>query len=131
MSESKSDADSGTGPTVTPELTTDDALSAIGVEARRRIIYALSPGDEVASANLSVLLSRREGAPRPEIVTRSLEHMHLPKLDACGVIDYERSSGLVRTGPNYKLARDLATIVTLAMDHGATVTEVEERDDDE
>ncbi|ADJ14430.1 DUF7344 domain-containing protein [Halalkalicoccus jeotgali] len=102
---------------VAPKLTTDDALGVIATTARRQILRALTEGDAVPVSDLVRVLSRHEDTPGMAGIGRSLRHIHLPKLDAHNVIEWDREGRTVETGPNYALARELTTLVEYAMEH--------------
>ncbi|GAB3320208.1 hypothetical protein EI982_12960 [Haloplanus rallus] len=75
-----------------------DAVFEVLADARRRrVIRVLSGGEtEVTTvATLAEALAERDPAPVDRLVV-SLGHVHLPKLDAAGVIDYLPDRSTVR-----------------------------------
>lgn len=76
----------------------DDAFRALAHPLRREVLCELVEIDDevVTVAKLSDrLASRLEGAT-PDQVGRNLHHIHLPKLEALGVLEYDGRSKTVR-----------------------------------
>lgn len=79
-----------------PAGSLDGIFELLRPERRRNALYALyQRADAVAVADLAEAVASREDAD-PERVTAALYHVHLPKLAAAGVVDFDREEGRVR-----------------------------------
>ncbi|AZH23940.1 DUF7344 domain-containing protein [Haloplanus aerogenes] len=82
-----------------------DAVFEVLADARRRRIIRIlrtQDGDTVPVPALAQTLATREPTdPEPDQLVISLRHVHLPKLDATGVIEYTAERSQVRyCGPS-------------------------------
>ena len=76
-----------------------DAMFGVLADARRRrVVHALrSSGGSVSVPTLAEALAGREpGDPDPDQLVVSLRHVHLPKLDAAGVVEYAPDRSRIR-----------------------------------
>jgi DNA-binding transcriptional ArsR family regulator len=69
------------------------AFDVLSDARRRRVVCLLRSSDAAVSVSaLAEALAEREpGDPDPDGLVVSLRHVHLPKLDAAGVVEIERS----------------------------------------
>lgn len=76
----------------------DAVFDVLSNARRRRIIRELrTNGDAMFVPALAEALAVREpGTPDPDRLVVSLQHVHLPKLDATGVVEYGREQSQVR-----------------------------------
>jgi hypothetical protein len=102
MSESPSDSTEAQGtddPGTTPRSAADSldaAFEVLVAERRRRVLYALyRRGGPVALATLAEEIASHEDT-EGERVAASLHHVHLPKLSATNVVEYDSEDGTVR-----------------------------------
>lgn len=95
--------ESGGGRCRTNEERVDAVLEVLADARRRRIIRILraQDGDTMPVPVLAEALASREpGTPEPSRLTVSLRHVHLPKLESTGVVEYTAEQSQVRyTGP--------------------------------
>jgi len=82
-----------------------DAVFEVLADARRRRIIRIlrtQDGDTIPVPALAQALASREpGESEPDQLTISLRHVHLPKLDATGVVEYTAERAQVRyVGPS-------------------------------
>lgn len=76
-----------------------DAIFGVLSDARRRRVIRLLRAREGAvavSALAEALAAREPGGPEPERLVVSLRHVHLPKLEGAGVVDYTSDRSQVR-----------------------------------
>lgn len=78
-------------------LDADTSLSLLASDIRRSILRYLAgtPEQSVELADVHDHLHERMDLSRKEIVTRC-RHVHLPKLEAEGLIEHDERSGVVR-----------------------------------
>jgi len=97
----------------------DAVLDALGDQRRRYALYFLRDRDAVAVETLATALTGwlavRDGATTAwpqdrDRVLASLHHQDLPKLDAAGLVAYDREAGTV-TFEESALARDLLDLL--------------------
>lgn len=90
-------------------VSTDDALQLIANRQRRKILRSLHEGDQPAIP-LPVLVGELTDADTPSThhsighesqTLVALTHDHLPKLDAYGVVSFDRSENVVAPGPEF------------------------------
>lgn len=89
------DADStDTSPAVTP----DDAFRALADPQRRAVLSYLHerPDETVTVETLAGALVREESESDQRHLAAALATVHLPTLDTCGVVDYDREHRTVR-----------------------------------
>jgi hypothetical protein len=77
-----------------------DAVFEVLADARRRRVVRIlrtHDGDTTSVPALAEALASREpGDPDPDRLVVSLRHVHLPKLDATGVVEYTAERSQVR-----------------------------------
>lgn len=79
---------------------TDDLFEALSHRHRRCLLSHLL---EVEQQNIpSIVEELHRGQMAPEHVRLELLHNHLPKLEACGFIDWNPQSNVVVRGPNFE-----------------------------
>ena len=96
--------------------TTTRVFEALQVPYRRQLLLALLAANPQSDDDLDPL-NRRRGDPASigDGVDRiQLVHVHLPKLDDWGFIDWDREAGQVRKGPSWDA---IAPILRLIRDH--------------
>jgi len=89
----------------------DAVLTVLSHSTRRRILRSLQGTESTTVVDvLSDLLDDErptDPTARRERLRVALCHVHLPKMDEAGVLDYDRSSGSIRTTETTTLACDL------------------------
>lgn len=102
-------------PTTDPRLTmsTETALRLLADRTRRQLLRRLQEA-EAEAVPVDDLLAALAGAPggasRRETAI-ALYHVHLPKLAAMDVVEWDRDRGTVRYGPTEPLEELLATVL--------------------
>lgn len=87
----------------------DTTLETLSNASRREVLLSLSaPGEESLAQDALV-----EPADRDHAI--ELIHVHLPKLDDEGFLEWDRETGELRRGPRFEEARPLLEAVR---DHG-------------
>jgi len=86
----------------------DRMLEVLSRRQRRLALLTLRGTDRCRQTDL--LMRDSEGRD-PEI---ELVHTHLPKLEAAGLIDWDRETGEVTRGPNYE---EIEPLLELIEDH--------------
>lgn len=96
----------------------DVVLSAIAHEQRRAVLHALTHADKTRM-EVSTLVDRvservRNGEP-PDVEHRqrihtALHHVHLPKLDSCGMVVYDTETKQVKNTTG-ELAQELLALI--------------------
>lgn len=89
-----------------PQLSESDVFALLSHRRRRLVIRILQnfplplTADEIAT-----LVGECEyddpSDDRLEVITLSLYHKHLPKLEDAGVVAWDRDDGIVQSGPNF------------------------------
>lgn len=74
----------------------DRCFAALSRRPRRRVLLELTGRD----GGLDVAELAGAGEPT-ERAMATLLHAHLPKLEAAGFVDWDRSDGVVEHGPNF------------------------------
>lgn len=89
-------------------LTTDAAFEVLAHRHRRVVLSHLADSNGTATFDqLASAITADPGADEsPDVVRLQLHHVHLPKLQQAGLIDYDGPDGLVRYGGN-ELVEDL------------------------
>jgi hypothetical protein len=91
----------------------EDLFRALSDPYRRQLLVALleaNPQDDDDTDPLDHLDSGEQSA----VVESSLHHVHLPKLEALGFIEWDRESGQISTGPEWE---EIAPLLRLIDDH--------------
>jgi hypothetical protein len=83
----------------------DSIIKALSKQQRRAILYRLKRDDR---------LQPFQGPDALDSSDIELDHVHLPKLDAAGYIEWNRESGEVMKGPQYD---EIETFLTLIENH--------------
>jgi hypothetical protein len=87
----------------------EEYLRVLAHERRRQLLTLLldrADQEEVAIPD-SVI---QDDADR-DAVRLAFHHMHLPKLDECGLVEWDRDAGVVTKGPNFDNVRPLVEVV--------------------
>lgn len=82
----------------------DELLSLLGHRRRRDVLYSLSANEVTDVESLATTIATRESDGSSDgiddgerdAVVIDLYHNHLPKLNDCGLIEYDSRSGAVR-----------------------------------
>lgn len=93
----------------------DELLRCLASSRRRTVIDCLADRSAATVGSLSRMVARRERSdadsdPSAETVQRvylSLQHVHLPALERCGVIEYRSEGGTVTKGSQYAVGKRL------------------------
>lgn len=89
--------------------TFDEMLDALGHVRRRKLLTALlihNPLDDE-----SIAVAEDESADEELTRVTELRHVHLPKLDAYGFIDWNRDANEVSKGPDFEEIRPLLELL--------------------
>jgi DNA-binding transcriptional ArsR family regulator len=98
----------------------DEALRLIADGRRRRVLHTLRESDGTVTVTAIVdriVAAERDvtdGSVAPRSVRTSLHHVHLPKLAAAGVVEFDVESGEVRYRPD-ETVEDVLTAVEEAL----------------
>lgn len=97
----------------TDDCDLDRCLAALACRARRRVVRELvdSPEETFELTDLA-----RESDSNVHLATEALHHRHLPKLDQADLIDWDRRTGTVTTGPLFEDVRPLVEAVVTSDD---------------
>lgn len=90
-----------------------ETLQILAHSYRRRVLMTLlahTPEDE---GEITAMMADDDAAEF-EALTLEMYHQHLPKLEAAGVIEWERNESLVRKGPTFE---EVVPLLTLLRDH--------------
>ena len=90
-----------------------DAMFDVLADARRRrVVRALRSSDGAVSvpALAEALAGREPGDPDPDQLVVSLRHVHLPKLDATGIVEYAPDQSRIRYDGSALLERLLEQV---------------------
>jgi hypothetical protein len=107
------------------ELSLHDIFALLQSRRRRCLLYYLSDVDGTAAFDdvrdglLEYEKRCRDGSAAPDAVTISLEHVHLPRLDEVGVVDWDRETAQVEYVGSPLIERWLTE--TRELDVGPTV----------
>jgi DNA-binding transcriptional ArsR family regulator len=95
-------------------VTLDRLFDVLAQSARRRILRTLAERGVGTGPALdrAALASDAEDGESSEI---ELVHVHLPKLDDAGLVEWDREAGTVTRGPNFDRVRP---VVELLDEHG-------------
>jgi len=112
--------------TIESEAMGDDAFDALASEYRRRLLVELLDADrkrvsaltgvsrEIAAADGDLLtkhLSEARTVPGADEDLLRAYHVHLPKLDDYGFVEWDRDDRVVTTGPRFDEVRPLLEFV--------------------
>lgn len=112
--------------TIESEAIGDDAFDALANEYRRRVLVELLDADrkrvsaltgvsrEIAAADGDLLRKHLSGArtvPGADEDLLRAHHVHLPKLDDYGFVEWYRAERVVTTGPRFDEIRPLLEFV--------------------
>ncbi|MFC7201995.1 hypothetical protein ACFQJC_00565 [Haloferax namakaokahaiae] len=78
----------------------NEAFDALGHEYRRRVLYRLAEDGELSGEFCSTPVLGEQ--TDPDILSLQLYHVHLPKLDTAGFIDWDRDGGSIRRGERFE-----------------------------
>jgi hypothetical protein len=95
----------------------DELFEMLSHEPRRRILVAVgrdNPRDEDEIASKLAATEHEGGPDTTELVKTKLYHVHLPKLDEAGFIDWDRESCHIRRGPRFE---EIEPLLGLLDDH--------------
>lgn len=100
------DMDQLTSPSVPRpprSISVDEALALLADRRRRIILAHLSQNDKhrvEVEELVEVVNPRTEGINTKQAIWRTLHHVHLPKLDATGLIEYQPNRNIVIYQPS-------------------------------
>jgi len=105
----------GAQPDLSPCLSDDRLYRALASTRRRRLLYVLLVEEESSVDKLATVLAGWEATETQTVttsrehreVTLELYHVHLPCLDAAGLVTYTREQSTVRIEPLDDAVRDL------------------------
>jgi hypothetical protein len=99
----------GPNPTrcdVPPRIELDDLLGALAHRERRRLLATLANGEPSEDPGI-VLGSPDDRDPAAAAPHAALLHVHLPRLEATGLISLDRETLCVTRGPRFEAVRPL------------------------
>lgn len=91
----------------THETGVDRMLDALRHPRRRRLLAALRDEDRSERMDLDEFTGAVAADDDEERVRLSLFHSHLPKLEACGYVSWDREAGTVVRGPDWAAVQPL------------------------
>ena len=91
-------------------------FKALQAPFRRHLLFALLEGHPQSDTKVALLDLRRGGymAEEGDAERLQLIHIHLPKLDGWGYIEWERETGQISKGPNWD---EIAPLLDVLHDH--------------
>lgn len=98
---------------IKPTQTEDDVIldvlfDALSREPRRRVLEALRVRNPRTTDEFVRSSPRPDGTDQDTI---RLHHVHLPRLDEAGFIEWDREMGTIERGPNYDEVRPVLAIL--------------------
>jgi len=78
----------------------NELFEILSHEYRRYILWVLANPDRRTEGGLGTILSI-EDDEEPDILELELRHNHLPKLDDCGLVDWDPSTETLTRGPRF------------------------------
>ncbi len=100
--------------TVVTENTWERLFEAISDPYRRQLLVALLDHNPQDDTDLDPLDIVAETDRESSVLESELVHNHLPKLDAMEIVDWDRDTGEISTGPEWE---QVAPILELIHDH--------------
>lgn len=91
---------------------TDDAFLALASSEPRRLLTTLAERESEPDDGLYVpedVPSEAREAERPGVM---MHHVHLPKLEAAGLIDWDQDANRVTRGPQFAEVRPILELLT-------------------
>ena len=95
------------------ETELDRAFDVLSHPYRRRILTALAEGNPREEDEFSPEQLQADDEDL-RVFTTELFHVHLPKLEAAGYVEWDRETGAITHGPNYD---EVAPLVELMRNH--------------
>lgn len=86
----------------------DQTFAALADTHRREILLALAAGDDDA-APLDALDA--VSAPATDRLRLAMHHTHLPKLEAAGLVEWDRSGLSVAPGPAFETVEPILLVI--------------------
>lgn len=103
--------------TLTDDATAlDDSFAALSDPVRRRILVRLA--DDSADDPVLEIDATSDPSGRSDGDAVRLVHVHLPKLDDLGFIEWDRERDAVRRGPRFD---EIAPLLDLLIEHRAVL----------
>lgn len=96
-------------PEELPTITSDDAFRLMANPYRRRLLMTLMTHNPEDEADIPAALSTDSEDLKEMLVEMS--HVHLPKLDSMGIIEWDREHNVVKRGPMFEDLRPLLELV--------------------
>lgn len=90
----------------TSEILLDDVMSCLSNETRRGILAALRATDPGEGVDESALDTRTT-----EVSAVATRHVHLPKLEEAGLVEWDPDDTVVFRGPNFEEAVQLLSAI--------------------
>jgi hypothetical protein len=91
----------------TEELELDTAFELLADSYRRRLLLGLLTADQETEVSVRDIVEQET----LEALRTRMRHSHLPKLEAAGVIRWDREANAVTRGPNFEQLRPLLQLM--------------------
>lgn len=95
----------------------NESLEMLSHGVRRRLLMAVAaknPWDDEDITSESIADEHEDDDDTLELLTQQLYHIHLPKLDDAGFIDWDRDNGRITRGPRFG---EIKPLLRLMHDH--------------
>jgi len=91
-------------------ISLDDTLDALANPYRRQLLLALLAENPQKDCDVDPLDAIAD-SDTADVTETELVHTHLPKLEAMGVIEWDRETGNVSTGPEWERVAPLLVLI--------------------
>lgn len=88
----------------------DDAFAALSHPRRRQLLFALLR-DDPQTVHPHGQTAPAGETDAPDDLTVALQHVHLPKLTATGLVEWDKETDEIRTGPRFGDVRPLLDVL--------------------
>ncbi|WP_277555668.1 DUF7344 domain-containing protein [Halobaculum limi] len=92
-----------------PALTVDDLYDVLSDWHRRRLLWQLLDGGPSGGLDVPAELPTRDETERTARV--QFHHVHLPKLEACALVEFDEAENLLTRGPMFDRTEPLLSVL--------------------
>ncbi|WP_411968775.1 hypothetical protein [Haloferax sp. YSSS75] len=105
--------ETGEHETIARTPTTDDVFEALATSPRRQLLLALEDANSHADSSFDPtnLLADGDELAIADSTQIELVHVHLPKLDNQGFVDWNRDTGTIETGPEWGTIEPVLSVI--------------------
>lgn len=91
-------------------LSFDESLDALASPYRRQLLLAMLAANPQADSDVDPL-DILDDPETSDVTEAQLVHTHLPKLEAMGVVDWDRETGNISKGPEWERVAPLLVLI--------------------